>query len=257
MRDAPPIRALIVDDEPLAREIVREMLRRDPEMEVVAEAANGLEALAAIEEHAPDIVFLDVQMPEMDGFGVLEAVSRDRLPAVIFVTAYDQYAVRAFEVHAFDYILKPFDWERFEDALGRAKAQIRRDDGLGQKLDALLQEMKRRPGHVERLIIKTNGRVIFLRTEEIDWIEAEGNYVRLHVGKDSFLQRETISGLEARLDGREFPRIHRSTIVNIDRVQELRPWFQGDYCVILRDGTQLPLSRNYWEKLKQLLGGRM
>jgi two-component system LytT family response regulator len=257
MRDASPIRALIVDDEPLAREIVREMLRRDPELEVVGEAGNGIEAVAAIEQHAPDIVFLDVQMPEMDGFGVLEAVSRERLPAVIFVTAYDQYAVRAFEVHAFDYILKPFDWERFEDALGRAKAQIRRDDDLGQKLDALLQEMKKRPGYVERLIIKTNGRVIFLRAEEIDWIEAEGNYVRLHVGKESFLQRETISSLEARLDGREFPRIHRSTIVNIDRVQELRPWFQGDYCVILRDGTQLPLSRNYWEKLKQLLGRRI
>jgi two-component system LytT family response regulator len=257
MREASPIRALIVDDEPLAREIVREMLRRDPELEIVGEAGNGLEAVAAIEEHAPDIVFLDVQMPEMDGFGVLEAVSCERLPAVIFVTAYDQYAVRAFEVHAFDYILKPFDWERFEEALGRAKAQIRRDDDLGQKLDALLQEMKRRPGYVERIIIKTNGRVIFLRTEEIDWIEAEGNYVRLHVGKESFLQRETISSLEARLDGREFPRIHRSTIVNIDRVQELRPWFQGDYCVILRDGTQLPLSRNYWEKLKQLLGRRV
>lgn len=254
MRDAMPIRALIVDDEPLAREIVREMLRRDPEIEVIGEASNGLEAVAAIEEHAPDIVFLDVQMPEMDGFGVLEAISLERLPAVIFVTAYDQYAVRAFEVHAFDYLLKPFDWQRFEDALGRAKAQIKRDDDLSQKLDALLQEMRKRPGRAERLIIKTNGRVIFLRTEEIDWIEAEGNYVRLHAGKESFLQRETISSLEARLDGREFLRIHRSTIVNIDRVQELRPWFQGDYCVILRDGTQLPLSRNYWEKLKQLLG---
>ncbi|HKP85723.1 MAG TPA: LytTR family DNA-binding domain-containing protein [Blastocatellia bacterium] len=254
MKDAKPIRALVVDDEPLAREIIREMIRRDEEVEIVGECGNGMDAVAAIEAERPDIVFLDIQMPEMDGFAVIEAVGARGMPAVIFVTAYDQYAVSAFKVHALDYILKPFDWERFADALQRAKSELRRDNDLSEKLEALLRQMKKKQDYAERLIIKTNGRVVFLRTEEIDWIEAEGNYVRLHVGKDSYLQRDTIGGLESKLDPAQFPRIHRSAIVNIDRVQELRPWFQGDYCVILRGGKELPLSRNYWEKLRQILG---
>ncbi len=254
MKDAKTIRALVVDDEPLAREIIREMIRRDSEISVVGECGNGLDAVTMIETERPDMVFLDIQMPEMDGFAVIEAVGAQAMPVVIFVTAYDQYAVNAFKVHALDYILKPFDWERFADALLRAKSQIRRESDLSDKLDALLRQMRKKHDFVERLIIKTNGRVIFLRTEEIDWIEAEGNYVRLHVGKDSYLQRDTIGGMEAKLDPTQFPRIHRSAIVNIDRVQELRPWFQGDYCVILRNGKELPLSRNYWDKLRQILG---
>ena len=254
MKDAKPIRALVVDDEPLAREIIREMIRRDAEIEIIGECGNGMDAVAMIEAERPDMVFLDIQMPEMDGFAVIEAVGAQDMPVVIFVTAYDQYAVNAFKVHALDYILKPFDWERFADALLRAKSQIRRESDLSDKLDALLRQMRKKHDFVERLIIKTNGRVIFLRTEEIDWIEAEGNYVRLHVGKDSYLQRDTIGGMEAKLDPTQFPRIHRSAIVNIDRVQELRPWFQGDYCVILRNGKELPLSRNYWDKLRQILG---
>ena len=249
-----PIRALIVDDEPLSREIIREMLRGDREVEIIGECRNGLEAVSRIEDQAPDIVFLDVQMPEMDGFAVLEAVGPERIPSVIFVTAFDQYAVHAFEVHALDYILKPFDPERFKEALERAKAHVRHANGLSQKLDALLQEVKRKPGYKERLIIKAGSRVLFLRTEEIDWIEAEGNYVRLHVGKESYLYRAGISSLESQLDGKEFLRTHRSVIVNMDRIHEVHALFQGEYCVILRDGKQLPLSRNYWEKLRQLLG---
>jgi two-component system LytT family response regulator len=254
MKDAKPIRALVVDDEPLAREIIREMIRRDTEISVIGECGNGMDAVTMIETERPDMVFLDIQMPEMDGFAVIEAVGAQDMPVVVFVTAYDQYAVNAFKVHALDYILKPFDWERFADALLRAKSQIRRESDLSDKLDALLRQMRKKHDFVERLIIKTNGRVIFLRTEEIDWIEAEGNYVRLHIGKDSYLQRDTIGGMEAKLDPTQFPRIHRSAIVNIDRVQELRPWFQGDYCVILRNGKELPLSRNYWDKLRQILG---
>ena len=254
MKDAKPISALVVDDEPLAREIIREMIRRDAEISVIGECGNGMDAVTMIETERPDMVFLDIQMPEMDGFAVIEAVGAQDMPVVVFVTAYDQYAVNAFKVHALDYILKPFDWERFADALLRAKSQIRRESDLSDKLDALLRQMRKKHDFVERLIIKTNGRVIFLRTEEIDWIEAEGNYVRLHVGKDSYLQRDTIGGMEAKLDPTQFPRIHRSAIVNIDRVQELRPWFQGDYCVILRNGKELPLSRNYWDKLRQILG---
>ena len=254
MKGAKPVRALIVDDEPLAREIIREMIRRDQEVEIAGECGNGIDAVAAIEAARPDIVFLDIQMPEMNGFEVIEAVGASKMPAIIFVTAYDQYAVNAFKVHALDYILKPFDWERFREALERAKSQIRGESDLSEKLNALLEKMKKKQDYAQRLILKTNGRVIFLRVEEIDWIEAEGNYVRLHVGKDSYLQRDTIGGMEAKLDPTRFPRIHRSAIVNIDRVQELRPWFQGDYCVILRNGKELPLSRNYWEKLRQVLG---
>ena len=254
MKGAKPVRALIVDDEPLAREIIREMIRRDEEVEIAGECGNGIDAVSAIEDARPDIVFLDIQMPEMNGFEVIEAVGASKMPAIIFVTAYDQYAVNAFKVHALDYILKPFDWERFREALERAKSQIKGESDLSEKLSALLEKMRKKQDYAERLIIKTNGRVIFLRVEEIDWIEAEGNYVRLHVGKDSYLQRDTIGGMEAKLDPTRFPRIHRSAIVNIDRVQELRPWFQGDYCVILRNGKELPLSRNYWEKLRQVLG---
>lgn len=254
MKDEKPIRALVVDDEPLARDIIREMIRRDAQIEIAGECGNGMDAVTMIETTRPDIVFLDIQMPEMDGFAVIEAIGAKAMPAVIFVTAYDQYAVNAFKVHALDYILKPFDWERFADALQRAKSEVRRDNDLSEKLEALLRQMKKKQSYAERLIIKTNGRVVFLKTEEIDWIEAEGNYVRLHTGNDSYLQRDTIGGMETKLDPAQFPRIHRSAIVNIDRVQELRPWFQGDYCVILKDGKQLPLSRNYWDKLRQILG---
>ena len=256
MTDAALIRTLVVDDEPLARGVIREMLEDDPEVEIIGECINGREAIAAIEELSPDLLFLDVQMPELGGFAVLEALKTERLPFVIFVTAYDQYAVRAFEVHALDYLLKPFDRERFEAAWQRAKNQIKkeRETEREQRILALLEELKAGPKYLERLVVKTGGRVFFEDTDDIYWIEAEGNYVRVHNEQKSYLLRETISGLEAQLDPKKFLRIHRSAIVKIDRIQELQPWFHGEYRVILHNGTQLTLSRNYRENLQEVLG---
>jgi two-component system LytT family response regulator len=255
MTESPLIRVLLVDDESLAREMLREMLQDDPQVTIVGESCNGHEAVEAIRTHSPDLIFLDVQMPELGGFEVLEALGKD-IPRVIFVTAYDQYAVRAFEVHALDYLLKPFDQERFDISWQRARAQILRDrdGGTDQRILALLEEMKAGNKYLERLVIKASGRIYFLETSEIDWIEAEGNYVSVHSGKKSHLLRETISSLEAQLDPKKFLRIHRSSIVRIDRIQELQPWFHGEYRIILQNGTQLTLSRNYRDKLQEALG---
>jgi two-component system, LytTR family, response regulator len=256
MADGKPIRVLLVDDEPLAREMIREMFKDDVEVEIVGECVNGREAVEAIQEHNPDLIFLDVQMPEVGGFEVLEALKSLPMPHVIFVTAYDQYAVRAFEVHALDYLLKPFDRERFESAWRRAKAQIlaSRNGEMDQRILAILEELKAGSKFLERLVIKSGGRVFFLDTDDIDWIEAEGNYVSVHTGKKSHLLRETISSLENQLDPKKFLRIHRSSIVKIDRIKELQPWFHGEYRVLLMDGTQLTLSRNYRENLQGVLG---
>ncbi len=255
MMESPLIRVLLVDDESLAREMLREMLQDDPQVIIVGESCNGREALEAIRTHAPDLIFLDVQMPELGGFEVLEALGKD-IPQVIFVTAYDQYAVRAFEVHALDYLLKPFDQERFDISWQRARAQIlrERNGGTDQRILALLEEMKAGNKYLERLVIKASGRIYFLETAEIDWIEAEGNYVSVHSAKKSHLLRETISSLESQLDPKKFLRIHRSSIVRIDRIQELQPWFHGEYRIILQNGTQLTLSRNYRDKLQEALG---
>lgn len=256
MADAKLISVLLVDDEPLAREMIREMLKDDSDIEIVGECVNGREAVEAIQEHNPDLIFLDVQMPEVGGFEVLEALKSVNVPHVIFVTAYDQYAVRAFEVHALDYLLKPFDRERFESAWRRAKAHIlaSRNGEVDQRILAILEELKAGSKYLERLVIKSGGRVFFLDTDDIDWIEAEGNYVSVHTGKKSHLLRETISSLESQLDPKKFLRIHRSSIVRIDRIKELQPWFHGEYRVVLQDGTQLTLSRNYRENLQEALG---
>jgi two-component system LytT family response regulator len=250
------IRALIVDDEGLARERLRTLLEGDPEIEIVGERADGREALAAIRSEAPDLLFLDVQMPEMNGFDVLAALTtEERLPVVVFVTAYDQYALHAFDVHALDYLLKPFDRERFQKALQRAKAQIEheRKGELGQRLLSLLADLKPEPKTLERLVIKAAGRVFFLRADEIDWIESAGNYVRLHVGRESHLLRETMNVLEAKLNAAKFLRVHRSTIVNVERIKELHPLFRGEYVIVLRDGTQLTSGRAYRDKLQDFL----
>jgi two-component system LytT family response regulator len=250
------LRTLIVDDEPLARERIRDLLAREPDIEIAGEAATGLEAVALIESLRPDLLFLDVQMPELDGFAVLEVIDSKAMPAVIFVTAYDQHTLRAFEVHALDYLLKPFDRERFEKALQRARDQIRlaRDGNLSQRLQTLLAELRAEKKYLERLVIKSRGRVFFLKVEEVDWMEAAGNYVRLHVERESHLLRETIKSMEQKLSPEKFLRINRSTIVNIDRIKELQPWFHGEYAVILKDDTRLTSSRNYRDKLDQLLG---
>jgi two-component system LytT family response regulator len=254
-----PIRVLVVDDEPLAREKIRGMAADDPELRIVGECTNGAEAIEAVQTIRPDLILLDVQMPEVGGFAVLEALKDEGLPPVIFITAYDHYAVRAFEVHALDYLLKPFDRERFRAAMERAKRQIRRESGsrLDERIVALLEQMREPQRYTERLVVKTGGRVFFLNTDEIDWIEAEGNYVSVHTGKKAYLLRETISSLETQLDPKEFVRIHRSAIVRLDRIRELQPWSHGEYHVILNDGTQLTLSRSYREKLQSALGNSL
>jgi two-component system LytT family response regulator len=244
-------RTLIVDDEPLARERIRTLLCGAPDLEIVSESSNGAEALHAIERWKPDLVFLDIQMPELTGFEVLEHLDSTSMPVIIFVTAYDQYALKAFEVCALDYLLKPFDRERFERALARARVELdRRKAGVvNERVLKLLSEIQQGRKHLDKLIIRQGGRVFFLRADEIDWIEAAGNYVRLHAGKEEYLYRETMTKLEAQLNPDSFARIHRSTIVNIERIKELQPWFRGDYLIILRDNQKLTLSRTYRSRL--------
>ena len=249
------IRTLIVDDEPLARERMRSLLEAETDIAIVGECGDGREAVQAIRRDAPDIVFLDVQIPELDGFQVLEAIGAEKAPAIIFVTAYDQYALQAFEVHAVDYLLKPFDEERFQRALDRARQSVAKGPGeVSEKLLSLLQELKAPQGYMERLVVKSAGRLFFLRTEEIEWVESAGNYVCLHVRGESHLLRETMNGLEARLDPARFVRIHRTAIVNIDQIKELQPLFHGEYQVVLRDKTELVLSRGYRDRLQEVIG---
>ena len=249
------IRTLVVDDEPLARERLTSLLSAEPDIEVVGQCRDGEEAVRAIMDSSPDLVFLDVQMPAMNGFEVIEAVGSERMPLVIFVTAYDQHALRAFQVRALDYVLKPFDRERFQEAVQRARVHIQRDEtgDLGRRLIALVKDLRRDQPKTDRLVVKSGGRLFFLRTDEIDWIEAAGNYVRLHVGNTSHLLRETMNAIEGRLDPEKFFRIHRSRIVNMERIQEMQPWLNGEYAVVLRTGTRLTLSRGYREKLQERL----
>jgi two-component system LytT family response regulator len=250
------LRVLIVDDEPLAREKLRTLLQKEPDVEIAGECRDGAEAVTAIARITPDLVFLDVQMPEVDGFGVLEALPPRALPAVIFVTAYDRYALKAFEVHALDYLLKPFDRARFQKALFRARAELERDrrgGALDQRLRALLKDLNQKRPYAQRLVIREAGRVFFLRVEELDWIEAAGNYARLHAGGDTHLMRETMKALETRLDPDRFVRIHRAAIVNLDRVKELRPGFRGEYVVVLKGGREIISSRSQSERIRALL----
>ena len=249
------IRTLIVDDEPLARERLASLLMAEQDIEIVGQCRDGEEPVTAIVDHEPDLVFLDVQMPQMNGFEVIDAVGGDRMPLVIFVTAFDQHALRAFQVRALDYLLKPFDRERFSEALERARRQVEREEtgDLGRRLLALVKDLRRDQPRAERLVVKSGGRLFFLRADEIDWVEAAGNYVRLHVGTTSHLLRETMNAIEGRLDPEKFFRIHRSRIVNMERIQELQPWVNGEYAVLLRTGTRLTLSRGYREKLQDRL----
>jgi two-component system LytT family response regulator len=251
------IRTFIVDDETPARRRIRRLLAAESDVEIIGESGDPREAVGFIQERNPDLVFLDVQMPGLDGFGVLESLPPNSAPAVIFVTAFDQYAMRAFEVRALDYLLKPIDRARFRKALDRARAQIRQEDAtttLDHRLTTLLDNLDHKPRQRDRLLVKSAGRIMFLRSEEIDWVEAADNYVRLHVGPDSHLLRETLGSFETRLDSSKFMRIHRSTVVNVDRMKELQPWFHGDYIVILQDGTRLNLSRTYRDRVIDLLG---
>lgn len=238
-----PLRALIVDDEDLARQRIRHLLQKEPDVEVVGECAHGVEAVRAIENLAPDLVFLDIQMPELDGFGVVEAVGADRMPATLFVTAFDQHALRAFEVHALDYLLKPFDPERFSAALDRARRWCA--TGGRPDLAGLLEGLRQERPWLDRILVRQGDRHVLLRCSHIQWIEAEDNYVRLHVEGTSFLLRQTMAGILQRLDPAQFRRIHRSAIVNLDFIRELQPWTSGDHLVLMKDGTKLTLSRTY------------
>lgn len=253
--DRTKIRALIVDDEPLARRRIRSLLAHDSSVDVIGECSDGFKAVSSISQLTPDLVFLDVQMPAMDGFEVIQTVGPERMPTVIFVTAYDQYALKAFEVNALDYLLKPFDRSRFQKTLERAKALIRQvqNGNVNDQLLSLLGNLRLEQKIADRFIIKSGGRVVFLRVEEIDWMRAVGNYVRLQVGRDSHLMRETMNGMEAKLAPDKFMRIHRSTIVNLDRVKEVQPWAKGEHVVIMRDGTRLIMSRRYRERLNERL----
>ena len=250
------IRTVIADDEPLARNRIRRLLSAEKDVEIVAECKNGRETVDALDQYQPDLLFLDVEMPELDGFGVMEQIGAEQMPVVIFVTAYDQYAVHAFETHALDYLLKPFDEDRFKKALQRARGQLERSRSgeIATKLLAMLHDVRPQPSpSSDRLVIKSGGRVVFLKSEEIDWVEAAANYVRIHTGKDEYLMRETMNAFEAKLDSRRFMRIHRSIIVNLEKIKELQPCNNGEYIVVLRTGKELSLSRSFRDRIQDYL----
>lgn len=250
------VRTLIIDDESLARRRVRMFLEGRPEIEIVGECNNGAEAVRNIIETRPDLVFLDIQMPGMSGFEVISTIGLKRMPAVIFVTAYDQYAIRAFDVHAVDYLLKPFDRGRFEDALARAMRELELRDRTCQKrsLGKLMSDVQAEQRIPARILAKSGGRISILRVDQIDWVEAAGNYVKLYVGKETHLVRRSMAGFQSRLDSGRFARVHRSTIVNLDCVKELHPHFHGDFILILRTGAKVTLSRRYAQAVLPLLG---
>jgi len=251
MTEQKKIRTLVVDDEELARDRMQSLLAEQPDVEIVGVCTDGPSAVETIDKTQPDLVFLDVQMPGMDGFEVIDNIDKNHAPAVVFVTAHDAHALRAFEIHALDFLLKPFDQTRFEKALDRARGHLNvdRTGGLDPRLVSLLEELHQERKYPERLIVKSGGRVFFVRTEEIDWVEASGNYVKIHTKNDAHLLRESMKNMEARLDPKTFVRIHRSAIVNIDRIKELEPWFHGEYIVIMRDGTRLTASRVFSDRL--------
>jgi two-component system, LytTR family, response regulator len=257
MRKSPAlsrIRTVIADDEPIARRGIRLLLERDPSIEVVGEASGGIEAADLIVSLRPDLIFLDVQMVGCDGFETLKRVGPTVAPVVIFVTAYDEYALRAFEVNAVDYLLKPYDDSRFAAALARATDLVvrKRNDGTDERLTRLLDHLEGEGR--DRILLKSSGEIIFLKTSEVDWIEAEGDYVKFHAAGRTHLMRGTMASLETTLDSTQFIRIHRSTIVNADRLRKLSPSFEGEYAVVLHDGTKLRLGRSYHDRIRALLG---
>jgi len=248
---------LIVDDELLARKKIRAFLQELAEFQIVGECADGEQAVAALNTLKPDLLFLDVQIPGRDGFAVLDCLTENPAPAVIFVTAFDKYAVRAFEVRALDYLLKPFNKARFAEALKRfhERRTCLNEVERKQELKAAWQEIQRESRDSERMLIKSGSRILFLRKGLIEWVEAQGDYVKLHIGKDSHMLRETMTAAAERLDPNRFVRIHRSRIVNLDHVREIRPLWGGDYSVLMRDGTELTMSRTYRASLHAALSG--
>lgn len=257
MMMVPTINTVIADDEGLARKKLRILLSSEAGVNLAAECQNGNEAIAAVHTHRPNLLFLDIQMPDMDGFKVLDQIPADQMPIVIFTTAFDHYAIRAFETHALDYLLKPFNQERVHRALDRVKVELLKshEESLKARILELLSEAKPKARQLRRLVIRTAGRVVFLDMNEIDWIEAAANYVKLHVGKDSFLLREGIGHISAKLDPERFVRIHRSSIVNVNRIRELQPCDSGEYIAVLRDGKELSCSRGCRPQLLRLIDG--
>jgi two-component system, LytTR family, response regulator len=256
----PVIRTIIADDEHLARKKLRVLLDSEPGMQVVAECQDGQQAVSAIQTHRPDLLLIDIRMPDIDGFQVLKQIAPDEMPVVVFTTAYDQFAIRAFEAHALDYLLKPFDRERLHHAVERARAELLKvhdRDLTGRILDLLAKniEPKIESKQVDdRMVIRAGGKVVFLDVKEIDWIEAAANYVKLNVGKDSYLLREGIGSISERLDPDRFVRIHRSVIVNVRKIKELQPCESGEYIAVLRNGKELSCSRGYRTQLQRLIG---
>lgn len=248
------IRTIIVDDVVLARERIKMLLDR-AEIEIIAECGSGTDAVEAILNLKPDLVFLDVQMPEMDGFEVVETVGAENMPATIFVTAFDKFAVRAFNINAVDYLVKPFDKERLTKAVERVKQELERQtpDDLKERLKLLLSEVRPQPKYLKRIPVKSARGTILLPVGEIDWINAAGHYVELHASGETHLVRRQITQLEQKLDPENFVRVHRSSIVNVDRIKSFHPLFNGDHLLILRDGTELNMSRTYHERLISLL----
>lgn len=251
------LRVIIVDDEPLARERVRSFLAEEPDVEVLAECADGVAAVKAIEQHRPDLVFLDVQMPRLSGFEVLEALDADTLPGIVFTTAHNQHAIRAFEVNAVDYLLKPFKPARFKQALQRARDQAQartQQAGPDSRLNALLAQVRGGTSGGPRILVKSPDRILFLKPQDIDHVEAAGNYLILHVGKEHHMVRETMAAMETRLAGAGFMRISRSAMVNLSRIRELQPLAAGEYCVILHSGARLDMTCGLRE-LQNRMGG--
>lgn len=244
------LRTLIVDDEPLARERLKSLLKKDREIELVGEAGNGTDAVEAVRRLVPDLVFLDVQMPELDGFGVVESLGTNLPCAVVFVTAFDHFAVKAFEVHAVDYLLKPFDAARLAEAVRRVRQRIEAP-AAPPRIDALLADVRPAVVPSDRLLVKADGRVLVVLMEQIDWVESADNYVVIRAGTERHMQRETLAAMQAKLPPDMFVRVSRSHIVNLRRVKELQPLFHGEYCLILRDGSRLTLTRTYRDALSR------
>lgn len=257
------IRALIADDEALARDTIRLLLKERQDVELIAECENGATTLEKIRALKPDLVFLDIQMPELDGFGVLESLHNTELPLIIFVTAYDQYAIRAFEYHALDYLLKPYDDDRFHKAVDRALAYNKAQEAaqLSDRIRALLGERQLeniaepRPSYTERFAVRSRGGLIFVPTQDIDWIEAAGDYVTLHTGHQRHLLRETMENMLAQLDPSRFVRAHRSSILSLDKVVAIHPHFNGAYMATLSNQQRITISRRFWPQVEAKLRG--
>ncbi len=248
------LQVLVVDDEAPARRKILRLLRQEPDVLVVGEAGGAESAIAAITKHRPDLVFLDVQMPGMDGFGVVQAIPPEEMPRVVFVTAHDQYALRAFEVHAFDYLLKPFGEERFRTVLQRARDQnAQSSDGFAARIQDLLRQLQRERSFPDRLLVHENARAHFVSIREITWVEADRNYLILHCGSKTHTLRGTLESLAGTLDPKVFVRINRGSLVRLDAIRELLPWFHGEYKVILKDSTELRWSRRYVKQRPELL----